>query len=137
MTDKTHIEFDGLGFSPAITEQGLAAWKSMQQELLEFMGRRAQACAKWTSDVSRCRTPQDLWHEQLRFVKEMVSEPNRRWVTPLGDDEAYTAVLAQLCENRGDRVRLGQANREKCLRDYDLLNMIQAYLNLYSEALQV
>src|SRR5438552_3654253 len=74
MTDKTHIEFDGLGFSPAITEQGLAAWKSMQQELLEFMGRRAQACAKWTSDVSRCRTPQDLWHEQLRFVKEMVSD---------------------------------------------------------------
>ena len=70
-------------------------------------------------------------------VKEMVSEPNRRWVTPLGDDEAYTAVLAQLCENRGDRVRLGQANREKCLRDYDLRNMIQAYLKLYSEALQV
>ena len=74
MNDTKPIELDGLGFSPLLGQEGFAAWKTLQQELLEFAGRRAQACAKWPSDFSRCRSPQDVWHEQMRFMKEIVSD---------------------------------------------------------------
>jgi hypothetical protein len=74
MNDTKPIEFDGLGISSVLGQEGFDAWKKFQQELLEFMGRRAQASAKWPSDFSRCRSPQDVWHEQMRFMKEMVSD---------------------------------------------------------------
>ena len=74
MTNSNAIEFNGLGFSPALGEQQVAAWNALQQGLLEFMGRRAQACAKWPSDLARCHTPQDVWQEQMRFFQDMVSD---------------------------------------------------------------
>jgi glycosyltransferase involved in cell wall biosynthesis len=68
-------------------------------------------------------------------VKEMVSTGNRRWVTPLGDDQAYLQALLNLGDDRQERVQLGQANRDKCVRDYSFGDMVQSYLALYSEVL--
>jgi len=68
-------------------------------------------------------------------VKNMVGSENQRWVTPLGDEPAYMAALMELAKSPGERARLGQANREKCLRDYDLGVMVNAYLELYSQVL--
>jgi len=46
----------------------------VNQEVLDFLGRRVQACARWPSNISRCRSPQDLWDEQFRFVREMIND---------------------------------------------------------------
>jgi hypothetical protein len=61
-------------FNPALGGQSLAAWNALQQEFFDFAARRAQACVKWPTDVARCRSPQDVWQEQMRFVKDMVSD---------------------------------------------------------------
>jgi hypothetical protein len=68
------VQPKALGFDPLLGDQVISAWNAVSQEVLEFLGRRAQACAKWPSDVSRCRLPQDLWEEQVRFVTEMISD---------------------------------------------------------------
>jgi len=68
-------------------------------------------------------------------VREMVSPENRRFVTPRGNDPAYLAALTELAEDAVARAALGRANREKCLREYDVNTMIEAYLGLYREVL--
>lgn len=68
-------------------------------------------------------------------VKDMVSAENQRWVTPLGNDQAYVKALTDLAENPGERAKLGRANREKCVRDYSFGEMLKSYLDLYREVL--
>lgn len=69
-------------------------------------------------------------------VSEMVSPGNQRYVVPLAQEDAYVEALAELLDDVGARVLLGQANREKCLREYGLTTMIQAHLGLYREVLE-
>jgi len=68
-------------------------------------------------------------------VKEMISDENRRWVTWLGDDEAYAQALIDLANNPSDRSIFGRANREKCVRDFNYGGMMKSYLDLYREVL--
>ncbi len=68
-------------------------------------------------------------------VKDMVCSANRRWVTPLGDDQAYVQALIDLGDDPQERIKLGQANREKCVLDYSFGDMVQSYLALYREVL--
>jgi glycosyltransferase involved in cell wall biosynthesis len=70
-------------------------------------------------------------------VGEMVSPVNRPYVVPVGRDDAYVGALTELVDNVGARARLGRANREKVLREYDDGTMIQAYCSLYREVLEV
>jgi glycosyltransferase involved in cell wall biosynthesis len=68
-------------------------------------------------------------------VAKMVSRPNQDFVTPLGDDRAFAAAMARLVDGAELRQSLGQANRARCLEDFDLGSMIQTYVNLYEETL--
>ena len=68
-------------------------------------------------------------------VKEMVSSENQRWVTPLGNDEAYGRALTELAGNPAERASVGRANREKCACDYSFGSMVKSYLDLYGEVL--
>jgi glycosyltransferase involved in cell wall biosynthesis len=68
-------------------------------------------------------------------VKAMLSHENQDWVTPLGDEQAFTGALAALCDRPEERERRGAANRERCLREFDLNKMIAAYVSLYHEVL--
>lgn len=68
-------------------------------------------------------------------VKNMVSAENQRWVTPLGNDQAYVQALTDLADSPAERVRIGRANREKCACDYSFGEMVKSYLDLYREVL--
>jgi glycosyltransferase involved in cell wall biosynthesis len=68
-------------------------------------------------------------------VRVMVSPENCRFVVPRGDDERYAAALAGLLADRAVWPALGQANREKCLREYSMETMVRAYVRLYRESL--
>jgi hypothetical protein len=74
MSDMKSHEFDPFGFGAFIGAEGLTAWKAVHQELLDFVSKRTQACAKVSTELTRCRSPQELWQEQMRFVKDMVSD---------------------------------------------------------------
>jgi hypothetical protein len=55
-------------------EQTFAAWNIAQQEFLGFMTRRAQACANWPSEISKCRSPQDLIEHQAKFLQDLLAD---------------------------------------------------------------
>jgi phasin protein len=51
-----------------------AAWNTAQQELLALMNRRAQAYANWPSEISKCRSPQDVFEHQTKFVQDLLAD---------------------------------------------------------------
>lgn len=69
-------------------------------------------------------------------VRQMVSQPNWGYVVPFEKEATYAEALTKLLKDAVARVILGQANREKCLREYEQATMIQAYLDLYREVLE-
>ena len=67
-------EFNSLDLNPFFGDQGFAAWKTIHQEAVDYLNRRAQACVKWPADLARCQSPQELVQEHFRFVSQMVSD---------------------------------------------------------------
>jgi hypothetical protein len=74
MHDMKPYELDPFGFGAFVGPEGLTAWKALHQELFDFISKRTQACAKLPSEFMRCRSPQEFWNEQMRFVNDMVSD---------------------------------------------------------------
>jgi glycosyltransferase involved in cell wall biosynthesis len=70
-------------------------------------------------------------------VREMVATGNRVHVIPPEQEDAYASALDALADAPHARVRLGQENREKCRQQHTLDTMVQAYLNLYREILEI
>ncbi|MEM9494795.1 MAG: glycosyltransferase family 4 protein [Pseudomonadota bacterium] len=68
-------------------------------------------------------------------VARMVSEENRAFITPLGDEQAYRDALQRLAGDEALRLRLGKANAEKARRDYAATKMIEAHRSIYLNAL--
>ena len=68
-------------------------------------------------------------------VKETLAPENARLVAPLGDDGAYSAMLARLAGDSDLRRRLGAANAEKARASLGLEAMAAAHRALYSDAL--
>jgi glycosyltransferase involved in cell wall biosynthesis len=69
-------------------------------------------------------------------VRTMVAAENQAHVVPVGREDAYSASLAALLDDAGTRAALGAANRERCLREYDVGAMVRAYHRLYREVLE-
>jgi len=68
-------------------------------------------------------------------VRTMVSAPNRRCVVPPADEQEYAQELDCLAADGKERSFLGRSNREKCLREYGMPVMVDAYRSLYREVL--
>jgi glycosyltransferase involved in cell wall biosynthesis len=68
-------------------------------------------------------------------VADMVSEENRRFVTPQGDEAALAAVLRELAADVELRHHVGAANRARAQQHYDEKTMISAYRTVYGEAI--
>jgi hypothetical protein len=49
-------------------------WPSAQLELVDFMTRRVEAWARWPSQLMRCRSGQEVWEQQGRFIEDMVRD---------------------------------------------------------------
>lgn len=68
-------------------------------------------------------------------VLDMVSPENAALITPVGDDAALAAVLARLGGDQALRVRLGAANRNRAVAEFDEAAMVRRYAALYGAAL--
>lgn len=66
-------------------------------------------------------------------IAAMVSDENRLFITPPGDEEALAHALAQLLQNESLRVELGEANRAKARTEYSLAAMVERHRALYLE----
>ena len=64
-------------------------------------------------------------------VAEMVSEANREFIVPPGDERALRQALTALAEDPALRKRTGEANRLRARKDYDEGTMIERYKALY------
>ena len=64
-------------------------------------------------------------------TKALVSEPNRAFVTPLGDDAAYAAALRTVGTDTALAERLGAANRARAEAAYGLDRMVEAHAALW------
>jgi glycosyltransferase involved in cell wall biosynthesis len=69
-------------------------------------------------------------------VREMVSEGNRPYITPLSDADAFVRGLMVLTQNAQARTSLGQMNRSRCVTLYDLQRMVDRYRTLYWDVLR-
>jgi hypothetical protein len=67
-------DFNGLTPNLMAPEQAFAAWNTAQQELRALMNRRAQAYANWPSEISKCRSPQDVFEHQTKFVQDLLAD---------------------------------------------------------------
>ena len=64
-------------------------------------------------------------------TKLLVAPENTRFVTPLGDDDAYAAALRILATNDALAREVGAANRRKVEAEYGLDRMLDAYEALF------
>ncbi len=68
-------------------------------------------------------------------IAEMVSEPNRAFITPPGDDAALGNAIAALAADDAQRRRIGDANRIRAREDFDESVMASRYAALYARAM--
>jgi glycosyltransferase involved in cell wall biosynthesis len=64
-------------------------------------------------------------------VADIVADENRAFITPLGDENAFTLALTHLIQNSDTRSTLGAANRRKAKKEYDAAKMIERHRVLY------
>ena len=65
-------------------------------------------------------------------VKQMVSEGNKPFIVPVGDRSEYVKALQRLIEDKTLRLKIGDANRRKCIKEYDEELMFKRYEDLYT-----
>jgi L-malate glycosyltransferase len=65
-------------------------------------------------------------------VRAMLSEENRRFVTPVDAEAALATSMARLLEEPETRRRLGKANRVRAQSEYSLDKMVRSYAELFA-----
>jgi glycosyltransferase involved in cell wall biosynthesis len=65
-------------------------------------------------------------------VRNMLPAPGHPWVTPKGDDGAFSAALARLAQHAEIRLALGRANRTHVAATYDEATMLAAWDRLFA-----
>jgi glycosyltransferase involved in cell wall biosynthesis len=68
-------------------------------------------------------------------VADMVSEENRSFIAPAGDEAALGGMIEMLAGDKALRRRIGKANRALAKARYEERSMIEAYKAAYAEAL--
>lgn len=91
----------------SVTEQ-------MPNSVLEAMAAGLAVCATDVGDV-----------------KEMLSAENRPFVVAPGDEGAFVKAMASLLRDRALRASIGEKNRERLRREYDLSAMVSRYDHLF------
>lgn len=66
-------------------------------------------------------------------VRNMVSTDNQPWIQQGHDEQKYGKSLVELFQNPTLRRDLGQANRQKCLDEFQEKTMLEAYDRVYLE----
>lgn len=68
-------------------------------------------------------------------IAAMVSDANRAYVVPPGDEGALAGAVAELADNEALRRGIGEANRKLARAEYDEKAMVDAYRAVYARAL--
>ncbi len=68
-------------------------------------------------------------------VSAMITPENREFVSPTGDEEALADALQTLAFDDSLRQRIGEANRQLAVKNYDEKTMISKYKKVYAQAL--
>ena len=68
-------------------------------------------------------------------IAKMVSEPNRRFIAPAGDERALGESLQALIDDPAARRALGRANADAAVEKFGAEAMIEANLNLFERAM--
>ncbi len=66
-------------------------------------------------------------------IAKMVSEENRAFITPLGDEDAFVDALAHLMQDQDAREKIGAANSRKARDEFNAATMIERHRKLYLE----
>ncbi|MEE4199502.1 glycosyltransferase [Erythrobacter sp.] len=73
---------------------------------------------------------------QVGDIASMVSEANRPYIAPAGDEGALAQKLGELAADARLRRKIGKANRERARERFDARDMIAAYRELYWVAME-
>lgn len=68
-------------------------------------------------------------------VASMLSEANRPYVCPAGDEPGLAGAIAGLADDEALRARIGAANRARAQAEFDENMMVEAYRSLYATVL--
>lgn len=68
-------------------------------------------------------------------VAEMVAAPNRAYIVPAADEEAFVCAIATLAADEPLRRAIGEANRNRARAEYDESVMASLYAQVYAQAL--
>lgn len=68
-------------------------------------------------------------------VADMVSDANRPFIAPAGDEDAFAKAMAQLAADDGLRRQIGEANRLRAKADFDEAGMAARYAGVYAAAM--
>ncbi|MBL4604044.1 MAG: glycosyltransferase [Emcibacteraceae bacterium] len=64
-------------------------------------------------------------------VKHMVSDINKDFIVPAGDDEAFSAALKTLINDKKAQISIGKANAQHVRKHYDRIDMYKKYAELW------
>ncbi len=70
-------------------------------------------------------------------IPAMVATDNRSLIVAPEDESSFTAALDRLAADFELRARIGRANQERAVAEYDERRMIASYARLYGEAISV
>lgn len=68
-------------------------------------------------------------------IASMVSEENRPFIVPLGDDAGFLKALERLASNPALRQEIGAANASKAKAEFSMMKMRDAHRAIYLEAM--
>ncbi len=125
----------GLGISHRVHLPGFVAEPAQAAGLFDLFALSSDSEQFPISVVEAMAAGLAVASPDVGDVAGMVSEANREFITPAGDEDALSRAIAVLASDEALRNRIGKANRALARDRYDERTMIEAYRSLYAEVL--
>jgi glycosyltransferase involved in cell wall biosynthesis len=133
--DAIRAEAQRLGIGPRVHLPGFARDPARVMGLFDLFALSSDSEQFPISVVEAMAAGLAVAAPRVGDIDAMVSSQNRPYLAIVGDDGALAASLADLAADPELRARIGAANRERALADYDEGTMIAAYRSIYAGAM--
>ncbi len=128
---------DGLGISHRVHLPGFVADPSTAIGLFDIFALSSDSEQFPLSVVEGMAAGLPIVAPDVGDVKNIVSEENLPYISPAGSVEQLSENLFELAGDRLLRTKLGEANRQRALHEFDEAAMITAYGRLYGRWLGI